>query len=338
MPEPSFAAGDPLISVVVCSYTTARLPDIQQLLLALQQQTYGRLETVFVSDGSPELLEHVAGFVSAQGLAGVQAVLNDERPGLAASRNAGVGQASGDIIAFIDDDALPFAGWGRSIAAAMAAEDVAGVTGPAFPLWEDESLAWLPEEFFWLVSCPTPGWLGRDQVTDVRNAWGMNMAFKADVFRTCRFPEELGYRHGAASAPSHLLGEDTAFSVLVRQRTGKRIIFDPAVQVRHKVYRHRLTPLSVRRRAFWEGYTKATMRRLARSDIWTGLDLAPERDQIWRIAGGFLPRTVAGLAREPSTSWRQLRLAADALSHAALGYAAGTVPGLGRLVCKRFSP
>ncbi|HEU4759840.1 MAG TPA: glycosyltransferase family 2 protein, partial [Dehalococcoidia bacterium] len=212
--RPAAGGRQPPLSVVVCSYTTDRLADIRHLLSALQQQSYARLETVFVADGSPQLRQAVGEHVSEQGLERVRVVLNEGRPGLAAARNVGVGHAEGEIIAFIDDDAVPFADWGERIAAALARADAAGVTGPAFPLWEDESLAWLPEEFYWLVSCPTPGWLGWSDVREVRNAWGMNMAFRREAFRACRFPEDYGYRRAAAAGvPSHLLGEDTAFSV-----------------------------------------------------------------------------------------------------------------------------
>lgn len=328
----------PLLSVIVCSYTAQRLRDIWELLEALKGQSYRPLEVVFVADNAPELAALVEGRAREQGLCHLQVVLNDGRPGLAAARNRGVEQARGDVIAFIDDDALPFADWGEEIVRTLAADGATvGVTGPALPLWEDESLSWLPEEFYWLVSCPTEGWLGCRGEQEVRNAWGMNMAFRREAFLACRFPEGFGYsRSGGEGAGLDLLGEDTAFSVLLRQRTGGRIVFNPRVRVRHKVYRHRLAPPAVRRRAFWEGYTKAHLRRLARRERALGLDLGPEGALLRRIALGFLPRALAGLPRQPARSWRELRLAADALGHVALGYASALVAPLGRALCARY--
>lgn len=326
----------PLLSVVVCSYTADRLDDTCELLEALQAQTYRPLETIFVADNSPELAALVRRYGRERRLSGLRVVLNDGRPGLAAARNRGVEEARGQVIAFIDDDALPFPDWGKEIMRTLQDDEgMVGVTGPAYPLWEDRSLAWLPEEFYWIISCPTDGWLGCQQVREVRNAWGMNMAFRREAFLACRFPEGFGYAHsGQEAASANLLGEDTAFSVLLRRRTGKRIVFNPRVRVRHRVYRQRLAPSAVRRRAFWEGYTKARLRQTA--DRQQALDLGPEGALLRRIALRFFPRALAGLPRQPGRSLRELRLAADALGHVALGYAAARLPPLGRALCARY--
>lgn len=332
-------AASPLLSAIVCSYTTARLGDVCEVLMALQGQSYPNLETVFVSDRSPELEALVRELVEQRGLDRVRVVLNDGRPGLAAARNVGVEQAAGDILAFIDDDALPFPDWGEEIVRTLHSDEgIVGVTGPAFPIWEDETLTWLPEEFYWLISCPTPGWLGCGHLRQVRNAWGMNMAFRREAFQPCRFPEAFGYtRSQGYTGPANLLGEDTAFSLLVRRRTGKQIVFNPRARVHHKVYRQRLAPASVRRRAFWEGFTKARLRRLGWAEPDMGVDLTPERVLLRRLALGFLPRVLSGLPRWPGRSWRELRLALEVLSHVAMGYAAASLPTLGRALCRYYA-
>lgn len=333
------AAMGPLLSAVVCSYTPARLGDICEAMAGLQGQSYPNMETIFVADGSAELERLVEERVRKQGLASVRVVLNDGRPGLAAARNFGVEHAVGEMIAFIDDDAVPFPDWAEEIVRTLSQDDsIVGVTGPAFPWWEAESMAWFPEEFYWIISCPTPGWLGYNRMREVRNAWGMNMAFRREAFRACRFPEAFGYNRGPTHAgPVDLLGEDTAFSVLLRRLTGKAIVFNPRVRVRHKVYRHRLTPGSVRRRAFWEGYTKARLRKLEQEEREAGaLDLAPERALLRRVALGFLPRVMVGFAREPGRSWRQLCLAVDVLAHVGLGYLAASFPGPGKWLARGY--
>jgi GT2 family glycosyltransferase len=62
----------------------------------------------------------------------------EERRGLSAARNAGARGATGDLIAFTDDDCVPEAHWVRAILAAFAdVPRLAGVTGPMLPLPTD---------------------------------------------------------------------------------------------------------------------------------------------------------------------------------------------------------
>ena len=328
---------DPLVSVVVCSYSTERLADVKELLSALGGQSYRRLEVVFVGERSREITTVVEAHARTKGLRNVQTVFNTGTPGLAAARNLGVCHARGDIIAFLDDDALPFPDWARELARTFASDaNVIGATGPALPLWQDGQGEWFPPEFQWIISCT--GWFPTGETREVRNAWGMNMAFRRAVFERCRFDERLGGNMGATDgAKLGLLGEDTAFSLEARRQTGGSIVFNPAVRVLHKVYAYRFQPRFVRRRAFWEGYTKAWLRRRQGQDALPDrAGLATEYRLLRHIALGFLPAAIGGLATNPARSWRRLSLAADALLHVGLGYAAVLVPPLGRIMCKRY--
>ncbi|HEU4758792.1 MAG TPA: hypothetical protein VFT91_02305, partial [Dehalococcoidia bacterium] len=98
-----------------------------------------------------------------------------------------------------------------------------------------------------------------------------------------------------------------------------------------------LSPSSIRRRAFWEGYTKARLRERRRQSSWEGINLSPEREQLRRLAVSFLPGAMIGLIRQPRQSWRRLLLAGDAVGHVALGYAAGSIPALGPQLCRRYA-
>ncbi len=51
-------------------------------------------------------------------------------PNIARARNIGIRAAAGDVIAFLDDDAVPEPTWGRAILAAFEDPDLAAATGP----------------------------------------------------------------------------------------------------------------------------------------------------------------------------------------------------------------
>ncbi|MBI5482272.1 MAG: glycosyltransferase family 2 protein [Deltaproteobacteria bacterium] len=93
----------PLVSVVVRSYK--RPGPLRELLARLRRQTYDPFEIVIVEQSDdPEL----GADISALGDPRIHVLV---RPplGAAGARNEGVRHARGEILAFIDDDDLPFA-------------------------------------------------------------------------------------------------------------------------------------------------------------------------------------------------------------------------------------
>jgi glycosyltransferase involved in cell wall biosynthesis len=310
----------PLVSVIVSSYTTERLNDIQELLTSLQTQTYPNVEIVFVAEKSKELYERVNLLASKDRIMNLKTFFNDGPPGLASNRNYGVQRAAGEIIAFVDDDAVAFPNWVEEIVKTFAVHDDAiGVTGPLYPLWCTPTIDWLPEEFYWLIGCPTPAWIGGTSVQPVRNAWGGNMAFRRSAFGICSFNQNLGWNaSGDRASPSGLAAEDVVFSLRVVQATGRHILYNPAIKLRHKVYQYRLSKDFVRRRSFWEGYTKASLSKLLDNE--RTIELSTELSLLRRILVGVLPKALWQLTCEPLAARRTLSLTAAVLFHLGIGY------------------
>jgi glycosyltransferase involved in cell wall biosynthesis len=335
----SAISGEPLVSVIVTTYAVDRLKDIEHLLDSLQAQSYPNLEIIFVGERDRELCDYVTSYAHGRGIRNLKAVFNDGQTGLSPARNVGIAHAKGEIIAFLDDDAIAFPDWVEEAVNSLTRDDgPIGVTGPAFPIWEDKSMSWFPDEFFWIISCSTPGSLEQDEAQTVRNVWGVNMGFRREAFQHCSFDERLGGNMGAVDGSKlGLLGEDTLFSIRIREETGRPIIHNSRLKVFHKVYSYRFKSRFVRRRAFWEGYTKAWLKKLHQRDGRPDANvLATEYRLLRRIALSFFPRVMIGFARDPARSWRQLCLAVDVLAHVALGYASAIVGPLGRVLCRRY--
>jgi glycosyltransferase involved in cell wall biosynthesis len=162
----------PLLSIIITAYTAERLADIYELLISIKNQTYVNTETIFVVERSKQLLERISSYATENNIPNLKVLFNDGEPGLSAARNVGIKAAKGDIIAFVDDDVLLYPDWAEKMASAHRDDSIIGVTGPAIPLWEDPSMAWFPQEFYWIISCTA--WDPEDCVKEVRNAWGMN--------------------------------------------------------------------------------------------------------------------------------------------------------------------
>lgn len=329
---PEDGLGSPAISLIVTTYTEDRLENIAQLLESVQKQTLRDIEFIFVGEGTPHLCEQVRRLAPG-GSRGLEVFFNAGRTGLSSARNVGIAHAKGRIIAFVDDDVVLLSDWAEKLVDTFAADrSIIGVAGSALPLWEDPSMAWLPEEFHWLISCT--GWFDGGRGSSLRNAWGMNMAFRREAFAHAMFDERLGGNKGARDGSKlGLLAEDTVFSLRVRQATRGRIVYNPDVRVHHKVSRYRLTSRYIRRRAYWEGYTKAVLRR---ESAVSGGNNRLEQGLLKRIMVRFLARTLRQMLLSPSVGLHRFTFAIDTLFYVALGYVSGTFTLLGTLTRPRF--
>jgi glucosyl-dolichyl phosphate glucuronosyltransferase len=339
---PEAAPARPLVSVVATTYAKERLWDVDELLESLAVQTYPNVEVVFVAERSPEIADHVTAYARQRRFDGVRVLFHEGGGGLSRARNLGVNAARGEIVAFIDDDAVARKDWAEAIVGVLTEHPSAiGVAGGAQPIWQDPSMQWFPEEFFWIISCPVPAWTGVRQVQPVRNAWGINMAFRREAFERCQFSETFGVSNRGLpkGIKLGLQGDDTDFCLRVRHATGRPILFAPASQVYHKVYRDRLTPRFTRRQAFWDGYTKATIGSLLRKAGGRGrrFALSNERVVLRQILCSFLPKAAVLLFRDPACAARRLALAIDVLLHFALGYAAARLPRPGVVLTRRYA-
>jgi glycosyltransferase involved in cell wall biosynthesis len=310
----------PLVSVIVSSYTMERFNDLCELLGSLERQTFRNFETLLVLEKSRELYDRVDAYVKQNKYDNVQLLFNSGTGGLSAARNLGVKEATGKIMAFIDDDALAFPGWLAAMVHTYKDASVIGFTGPALPLWENEKLSWIPEEFYWIVSCMS---VKSDSPVEVRNAWGTNMSFRKAAFEQCgAFAVHLGAKGGGTEGKNELIGEDTEFSMRVREKTGRKIIYNPEGQVRHRAYSYRLKWAFIAKRAYWEGYTKAIFKRQLQSSNTPNI-LGPERTLLKQIMLHLIPSTVFGLIKQPVISWKRLQLTLTVLTFVTLGYFGG---------------
>ena len=91
----------PRVSVVIVS--RGRPHELSLCLTALRQLTYSDFEVVVVADGKSA--------VSVARYSGKVKLVAFEPPNISAARNAGIAQAAGEIVAFIDDDAVPEPTW-----------------------------------------------------------------------------------------------------------------------------------------------------------------------------------------------------------------------------------
>ncbi len=307
----------PTTSVVICCYTMRRWAEVQAAVESVLQQTLPADQLLLVVDHCTEL-EELAGraFRGAR----VQVLANAEKQGLSGARNTGIAHSTGDVVLFLDDDAVAEPGWLAEHARHYHAADVMGVGGLVLAHWESEPPRWFPDEFGWVVGCSYEGL--PTGTAEIRNPIGANMSFRRSVLEAVGgFAHTLG-RVGVTPRGC----EETELSIrAARAFPGSRILHEPRAVVRHLVPAHRARWAYFRRRCWSEGLSKADVSRL--SDPRSAL--ASERSYVTRTLASAVRRNLgqAGRQRELAPLGRSLSICAGLLITTA-GYVRGRTAAL----------
>jgi glucosyl-dolichyl phosphate glucuronosyltransferase len=260
-------------SVVICVYTEDRTNDIREAVESVRSQTLPAHELILVVDHNPDL--HLT---LKDAYRDAIVVENVRKQGLSGGRNTGVDIATGDIVAFLDDDAVAHPGWLAAFAHQFADPGVTGVGGLTRPQWvRGARPRWFPEEFNWTIGCSYRGMpTGRARI---RNVMGGNAAFRREAIGAVGgFSTAIGRKvQGRKSRP---LGcEETEFCIrLAQQRPGSVVMFEPDAVIEHKVPPARGKLAYLRRRCYAEGLSKA----LVTHSVGAADGLATERDYTFR--------------------------------------------------------
>ena len=197
----------PRVSVVVCTYNGARV--IRDCMEGLMRLEYPNFEVIVVSDGSTDQTAQIVSDYPFR-------LISTENRGLSAARNTGMLAATGEIVAYTDDDARPDSHWLQYLAHSFKKYGFAGVGGPNIAPAGDGSIA----------DCVAnaPGGpvhvLLSDRVAE--HIPGCNMAFRHDVLQEV----------GGCDPLFRVAGDDVDLCWRV-QHAGGTIGFHPAALVWH---------------------------------------------------------------------------------------------------------
>src|SRR5436309_12820458 len=118
----------PSVSVIICAYNEERWDDLVAAVSSLHRQTHRPEEIIVVIDHNPDLLAR-----AQAELREVVILANAGQPGLSGARNSGIAAARGDVIAFLDDDAIASPEWIEHLIASYARSEVVGAGGAIVP-------------------------------------------------------------------------------------------------------------------------------------------------------------------------------------------------------------
>jgi GT2 family glycosyltransferase len=302
-------APGPTVTVLICAYTERRWDQLVTAVGSAAAQSPPPTQIVLAIDHNPALLTRAqAEFPTADVMA------NRYEQGLSGARNTGVEVATGDVIAFLDDDACADPDWLEALVAPYGDAAVIGTGGVARAAWPDDRPAWFPREFDWVVGCSYRGL--PEQEAEIRNPIGANMSFRRSAFTTAG-----GFQTDVGRVGTLPLGcEETEFSIRLRALIpGARIIHVPGAMVDHFVSADRTKVDYFLRRCIAEGLSKAAVT----AHVGREQGLASERAYVTKaLPTGFLSGLIPG---GTEGRWRPARSAMIAVGLAAttVGYVLG---------------
>jgi GT2 family glycosyltransferase len=197
----------PSISVVVCTYNGKRT--IRDCLEGLKRVDYPNFEVIVVNDGSTDGTEVIAKEYGFR-------VISIPNGGLSNARNVGMRASKGEIVAYIDDDAIPDPQWLTYLAVTFQTTNHAGVGGPNIPPIDDGPIA--------ECVANAPGGPIHVLLTDneAEHIPGCNMAFRKAALEAI----------GGFDTQFRIAGDDVDLCWRI-QKQGWTLGFNPAAMVWH---------------------------------------------------------------------------------------------------------
>ncbi len=243
-------------SAVIC--TLDRGEDVVRAVASLRAQRFSAadFEVLIVDNGSSPACAAVLRALVTDDLPAVRYVRED-RVGESSARNAAIEAARGEVLAFLDDDAIADPDWLTALVEAFDADRRLGAAGgPVALRYEVPPPAWVDAEL-------TPYLSGFDAGTAaVRLAYpdyprGANMAFRRAVFAAAgRFSERFGRRGDCLLSYSEI---EMCYRV---ERAGWAVGYAPEARVEHVVSAARLRPEWFAERIYWQGRSLGLFERV----------------------------------------------------------------------------
>lgn len=304
---------NPRVSVILCTYAPDMYDHFQDAADSIFEQTYANIELVIVVDGSDSVADRVESDFGEDEAVTVHCM--ESNSGLLVCRNKGVELATGDIVAFIDDDAVADEDWIDELVTTFHNTEALAAGGRMIPSWIAGKPDALPEEFYWVVGVTHRGF--PDEPAEVRNTFGSNLAFKRDIFLELGgFNTDIGGRQG----DKNLQGGETELCSRLRAAYGQGVMYNPQAIVAHKVFEYRTQLAWQVNRAFWQGYSKRVMQSLVTDAGWE------ESAYSRKILFEFVPERLTDLVNDPSvTSVKQLVTLGLLTGAVGAGYLYGTL-------------
>lgn len=233
-----------MISVVILTYN--RIAKLIRCLDVLYAQPSESFEVVVVDNGSTDDTPKI---IKAKSYPRLKLIANPGETNFSQSRNLGVENSTGDVIAFTDDDCVPAKNWLERIDLLMQEYDSVG--GPVLELKKLPYPPWWHPEMNWIIGLSSPGHFDQ-RAGSVYYPQTANLAIKKHIFEKERFHHvDNEFKEGKWVYAR----EDSQLWKNLRIK-GYKISFDQELIVYHDIPENRLTWNYAKTRSITDGMAR----------------------------------------------------------------------------------
>ncbi len=264
-----------VISAIICThnrdpYLAAAIDSL--LEQDLTAQGLGDFEVIVVDNASTDTTKAI---VEARLDNPRLKYVHESKLGLSHARNRGVVESTGEIVAYLDDDAVAEAYWLRMLVEAYRADEKLAIAGGRVTLlWPEKTIppTWLSDA---MLSCLGHYDLGKETV-NIENPSltprGLNYSLRRSFLESVGgFDPQLG-RMG-----KKLLSNEELYMTEAALKQGLRVAYLPGALVAHNVAPERISRNWFLRRSWWQGVSECYRDQLEGRGLLGQLKIAGER-------------------------------------------------------------
>jgi cellulose synthase/poly-beta-1,6-N-acetylglucosamine synthase-like glycosyltransferase len=230
----------PRVSVIVCAYTLDRWELLNESLQSVVRQDMAPVELILCIDHNVELYERCVSEITptlSQVPWEFRVIQNKFDTRLGGARTSAAQVATGDVLAFLDDDASASSSWLRCLTRPYEDPKVVAVGGAPVARFEIDRPRWFPYECHWIFGCAYRGM--PEHLAPIDHLIGANMSIRREALMSW----------GGFQSDNH---DDMDLSHRTIHAYGaSALLFEPNAVVHHFVPKSRLTWNYFWRRCFY---------------------------------------------------------------------------------------
>jgi glycosyltransferase involved in cell wall biosynthesis len=236
------------ISVIICTYNRAEiLREALESWRSLENAGFN-VELIIVdnnsTDHTPQVVESFRPACPGQ-----LRYVCETNVGLSYARNRGIKEASGEIVAFVDDDVLFDKSWLNELLKAFnGRQEVSCVGGNSIPKFLTDQPGWITKDVFSVYGSTGSGDHDKLMIFP-EHPFGLNMAFRKNVFaQVGDFNIQFGQ-----NKKKFLIYNDEREMFYRISRAGLKVFYASKAILYHRIPKDRTTKNYLLKRYYWQG-------------------------------------------------------------------------------------